>query len=80
MTQGLLKQWFSKYGKPAAAPQSAAEVRIASRQELEAKYGHLLPTLADEYVSDAIQALRRAAEAVSSGMGNGRCREGVVQV
>ena len=52
MTQGLLKQWLSKYGKAAAAHDASsssgsAAVRISSRAELEEKFGNVLHTIAD---------------------------------
>ena len=56
MTQGLLKQWFSKYGSAGPEGHSAsssgqaacAAISISSRAELQEKYGDTLQSMADE--------------------------------
>ena len=57
MTQGLLKQWFSKYGGAAAEGNAAsssgqpasAAISITSRAELQQKFGDVLQSMADEH-------------------------------
>ena len=57
MTQGLLKQWFLKYGGAATGGNAAsssgqavsAAIRITSRAELQQKFGDVLQSMADEH-------------------------------
>ena len=72
LTEGLLKQWFLKYGHgtgstPAATSSTAAApISISSRAELEAKYGEILPSLADSHPSAyrLCKALRQLTSSV----------------
>ena len=48
MTQGVLQQWFLKYGV-VSDPGTASAITVSSRLELETKYGHVLEGLADQY-------------------------------
>ena len=57
VTQGLLKQWFLKYGSAVAEGKSdsstgqpaSAAISIESRAELEQKFGDVLQSMADEH-------------------------------
>ena len=53
LTEGLLKQWFLKYGhvKGSSGDVHTASISISGRAELEAKYGEILPSLADSHPS-----------------------------
>ena len=47
MTQGILKQWFSKY--ETGGQQASTAIAISSRGELEQKYGDVLHKMAEEH-------------------------------
>ena len=73
MTQGILKQWFLKYGPaaPSAGEPAIDAISISSRADLEQKYGDVLHTMADEHPTAyrLCAALKKMSPSVSDSAG-----------